>query len=75
MGQLCPETGSRRQTFLVSGHLLGVALVSLAAACCCAASSVTGQRKASQAPPETEMKLGLLWHLARQPVLEPAPTD
>jgi drug/metabolite transporter (DMT)-like permease len=45
-----------------------VALVALAAAFCYAASNVIEQRKASEAPPDTSMRIALLWHLARQPI-------
>ena len=45
-----------------------VAAVALAAAFCYAASNVIEQRKASEAPPETSMRVALLWHLARQPI-------
>jgi hypothetical protein len=50
------------------GHLLGVALIALGAAFCYACSNVIEQRQASAAPPETSLRIALLWHLARQPI-------
>ena len=50
------------------GHLLGVAAIALGAAFCYACSNVIEQRKASSAPPETSMRIALLWYLARQPI-------
>ena len=47
---------------------LVVAGVSLGAAFCYAASNVIEQRKAAEAPPESSMKVSLLWHLAHEPV-------
>jgi drug/metabolite transporter (DMT)-like permease len=39
----------------------------LLAAFAYATSNVLEQRKAAEAPPDTSMRIGLLWHLARQP--------
>jgi hypothetical protein len=50
------------------GHLLGVAAIALGAAFCYACSNVIEQRKASAAPPETSLRIALLWYLARQPI-------
>jgi drug/metabolite transporter (DMT)-like permease len=47
---------------------LAVAFVALGAAFCYASSNVIEHRKATQAPPETSMRIALLWHLARQPI-------
>ncbi len=49
-------------------HLLGVASIALGAACCYTASDIIEQRKASEAPPETSLKIALLWHLAKEPL-------
>ncbi|MBS1847947.1 MAG: DMT family transporter [Actinobacteria bacterium] len=49
-------------------HLVIVATLSLAAALCYGSSNVIEQRKASQAPAETSLRIALLWHLAAQPV-------
>ena len=49
-------------------HHLLVAFVALGAAFCYAASNVIEQRKAATAPPETSMRIGLLWYLAHQPI-------
>jgi hypothetical protein len=52
----------------MTAHLLVVAAIALGAAFCYAASNVIEQRKAAAAPPETSMRIALLWHLAHQPV-------
>ncbi len=49
-------------------HLLAVASASLAAAACYSVSDVVEQRKAAAAPPETSLRIALLWHLAKQPI-------
>lgn len=49
-------------------HLVIVACVALTAAFCYAASNVIEQRKAAVAPPESSMRIALLWYLARQPI-------
>jgi hypothetical protein len=49
-------------------HSLIVAAVALSAAFCYAASNVIEQRKASAAPPQTSMRIALLWYLAHQPI-------
>ncbi len=50
------------------GHQFLVAAIALAAALCYAASNVIEQRKAAAAPPETSLRIALLWFLARQPI-------
>jgi hypothetical protein len=45
-----------------------VASVALGAAFCYAASNVLEHRRAALAPPDTSMRISLLWYLARQPV-------
>jgi hypothetical protein len=50
------------------GHQFLVAAIALAAALCYAASNVIEQRKAAAAPPETSLRIALLWYLARQPI-------
>ncbi len=52
---------------MVGRHFL-VAAIALAAAFCYAASNVIEQRKAAAAPPETSLRIALLWYLARQPI-------
>lgn len=47
---------------------LNVGLIAAVAAACFGASNVIAQRKASQAPAETAMRLTLLLHLATQPL-------
>ena len=49
-------------------HLVLVTCCALAAAACYSVSDVVEQRKASLAPPESSLKLALLWHLAKQPI-------
>ena len=49
-------------------HQFVVAAIALGAAFCYAASNVIEQRKASSAPPETSLRIALLWYLARQPI-------
>jgi hypothetical protein len=47
---------------------LAIAAIALGAAFCYAASNVVEQRKAALAPAETSMRIGLLWHLAHEPM-------
>ena len=49
-------------------HQFVIAAIALGAAFCYAASNVIEQRKASTAPPETSLRIALLWYLARQPI-------
>ncbi len=49
-------------------HPVIVAVIALSAAFCYAASNVIEQRKASEAPLDTSLKIGLLWHLAHEPM-------
>ena len=56
-----------RQSGDVTSHQVLASVFALVAAFLYATSNVLEQRKASDAPPETSMRLGLLWHLARQP--------
>ncbi len=49
-------------------HQFVVAAIALGAAFCYAASNVIEQRKAASAPPETSLRIALLWYLARQPI-------
>jgi len=49
-------------------HLIVVATLALASATCYGASYVIEQRKASEAPEETSLRIALLWHLAKQPM-------
>jgi hypothetical protein len=51
----------------VSLRPLFACVAALGAAFLYATSNVLEQKKASQAPPETSMRIALLWHLARQP--------
>jgi len=50
------------------GHPYTVAAIALGAAFCYASSNVIEQRKAATAPPETSLRIALLWYLARQPI-------
>lgn len=49
-------------------HTLVVVVVSLGAALCYSIADVVEQRKASEAPPDTSLRIALLWHLAKQPI-------
>jgi hypothetical protein len=49
-------------------HRILVAAIALGAAFCYAASNVIEQRKAAAAPPDTSLRIALLWYLARQPI-------
>jgi drug/metabolite transporter (DMT)-like permease len=51
----------------VTLHQVLASVFALAAAFLYATSNVVEQRTASEAPPETSMRIALLWHLARKP--------
>lgn len=66
-----PEFGPRLGAATLGGvtsHILIVVVVSLGAALCYSIADVVEQRKASQAPPDTSLRIALLWHLAKQPI-------